>query len=111
MITWSIVLFTVAALLGLFVLYKVLRGHSIPRPAVLSHGFFALLAFILLLIFAVNNPDRGPWISFGFFAVIVAAGVYMFAQDMAKRKIPKWIALIHASLAVIAIFLLIAFAI
>lgn len=111
MITWSIVLFTTAALLGLFVLYKVLRGHKAPKSVVLSHGFFALLAFLLLLVFAVNNPDGGPWISFGFFAAIVAAGVYMFAQDMSKGRVPKWIALIHASLAVIAILLLIAFAI
>ncbi|GGI82399.1 hypothetical protein [Legionella impletisoli] len=47
----SIILFILAALGGIMMLYKDLSGHSIPKAMAIGHGITAIIAFCLLLIF------------------------------------------------------------
>jgi hypothetical protein len=47
----SIILFALAAMGGLMLIYKDLTGHPVPKALALGHGITAIVAFIFLLKF------------------------------------------------------------
>ena len=53
----SIILFAMAAAGGVVMLGRDLTGKPIPRWLAIGHGVIAITGFILLLIFAINNPE------------------------------------------------------
>jgi hypothetical protein len=52
--TESIVLFVLAALGGLFMVFRDLTGKPIPKFLAVGHGLLAVTGFIFLLIFAFS---------------------------------------------------------
>jgi glucan phosphoethanolaminetransferase (alkaline phosphatase superfamily) len=48
----SVVLFTIAAIAGIVMVYKDLTGKKIPKVLAIAHGIIAIIGFVFLLIFA-----------------------------------------------------------
>jgi drug/metabolite transporter superfamily protein YnfA len=111
MIYLAIILFTLAALLGLTILVKWLTKKAASRAVVYSHGIAAAAGLLLLVIFAVRNPANFPRISLALFLVAAIAGFYMFSLDLKKKAHPMIIAFAHALVAVCGFVLLLLFAI
>ena len=49
----SIIIFILAAMGGLILIYRDLTGKSLPKWMALGHGVAAIIAFIFLIIFAL----------------------------------------------------------
>ena len=48
----SVIIFTIAALGGLVLIYRDLTGKTIPKWLGITHGLTAILGFVLLILFA-----------------------------------------------------------
>ena len=100
MLYLTIGLFALSAVLGVAILIKWLTKKDAPRGVVYSHGIFAATALVLLIVFAVQNPQNFPKASIILFALSALGGFYMFFNDLKGKASPLAIAFIHALLAV-----------
>lgn len=111
MLVVSIIIFAIAAIFGLLNLIAILSSKQTSKPVVYTHGLFAAIALILLIIFTVNAAGSSPILSLILFIIVAIVGFILFARDLSKKPGPKAIALIHGIVAVIAFIILIIFAI
>ena len=111
MLVASIIIFALAAVFGLLNLIAILSNRQTSKPVVYSHGLFAAIALILLIIFTVNAVGSSPVLSLVLFIIVAVVGFFLFARDLSNKPGPKAIALIHGLVAVIAFIILIIFAI
>ena len=95
-----IALFALAAILGVTILVNWLNKKDAPRGVVYTHGIFAAIALVLLIVFVVNNKDNAPVTSLVLFVLAALGGIYMFLRDINKKNSPIGIAVLHALLAV-----------
>lgn len=51
---FSIVVFVIAALGGLVMIYRDLTGKTVPKWLAILHGITAIIGFVLLIIFTVS---------------------------------------------------------
>lgn len=105
-----IVLFAIAAVFGLTLIIPVLQGKTPSRAFVFIHGGLAAVALILLIVRYVNEAEAVPVISLVLFVVAALGGFVLFGNDLQKKPIPKALAVVHASAAVVA-FLILLFAV
>lgn len=105
-----IVLFAVAAVFGLTLIIPVLQGKTPTRAFVFIHGGIAAVALIMLIVRYVNEAEAVPIVSLILFVVAALGGFVLFSRDLQKQPIPKGLAVVHASAAVIA-FLILLFAV
>jgi hypothetical protein len=96
----TIVLFALAAIVGFVILKNWLTSAQTSRTVIYLHGIFAALGLILLIVFALQNPDNYPKVSIILFVIGAIGGFYMFAEDLKKRFSPMWLAIVHALLGV-----------
>ncbi len=101
-----IALFAVAAVVGLTMLFKILKGENPPRMSAIIHGALAAIALVLLILEFI---DGGTELGAALIVLVIAAlgGFFLFFKDLGGKQIPKSVALIHASAAVIGVLLLI----
>jgi len=105
-----IILFALAAIFGVLILLKVLKGKETPKPAVFIHGGLAAVALVLLIIYAMGDMSNAPIISLSLFVIAALGGFILFVRDMTKKKLPIPLALVHAGAAVVAFVLLLVYA-
>jgi hypothetical protein len=110
MIYTAIVLFILAAIFGITILIKWLTNKNASRSVVYSHGIVAVAALIVLIVFAIQNPEHFPKASLILFSIGALGGFYMFVLDLKKKESPMSIAFIHALLAVGGLTMLLIFA-
>ncbi len=110
MLITSIVLFGLAAVLGVTILIPLLTGKPIIRPVAVVHGIFAATALIILIIFSINYSDNSNISSIILFIFAAIGGFILFVRDLSKKPGPKALALVHAAVAVIAFLILVVFA-
>lgn len=110
MVTVSIILFAIAAVLGLIIIAAILQDKKTPKAAVYAHGLVAATALIILIIFAFQHKDNVPMMSILLFVVAALGGFVLFGRDIAQKAGPKWLALLHALLAVAGFLSLLVFA-
>ena len=99
MIYTAIALFSLAALLGMFLLGFVLKGKETPKAVVFTHGPLAAAGLVLLIIYAIDRSP-GPLESIVLFSMAAAGGVVMLYRDITGKGIPKWLAIVHGLLAI-----------
>ena len=109
MIYLSIALFAVAAVGGLFLFKALLKKEPTPKPVVYAHGAAAATALILLIVYAVQNPERYPMVSIILFVVAALGGSFLFFRDMKGTPGPVGLAAVHALAAVTGFVLLLLF--
>ena len=100
MIYLVIVLFALSAVLGLAILIKWLTKKDASKGVIYSHGIVAAIALVLLIVYAINNPNNFPKVSIILFVIAALGGFYMFFNDLKKKTSPLAVAFIHALLAV-----------
>lgn len=108
MIVSAVVLFSLAALLGIFLLSFVLRGKQTPKAVTFTHGPLAAIGLVLLVIYAFQH-DPAPTGSLLLFIIAAAGGFVLIALDLTRKAVPKWLALAHGLIAVTALILLLRF--
>jgi len=110
MINLAIALFAVSAALGLTILIKWLTKKDASRGVIYSHGIVAATALVILVVFAIQNPDNFPSISIALFVISALGGFFMFFRDLQKKASPLAIAFVHALLAISGFVALLLFA-
>lgn len=109
MLISAIILFALAAVLGLYLLSYVLRNKNTPKGLAFTHGPLAVLGLIVLLIYAfVHRP--APIISIMLFVFAVLGGLVLIYRDITGKSVPKWMAMVHGAMAIIALVFLVLFA-
>src|SRR5512140_1435933 len=92
----SLVLFLVGAIFGIIVWTAIFKNRPTPKPAVYIHGLIVVIAFIILLIFAgTAAAGTAPVAAIVLFAIAAVGGLILFSQDMSKKTIPRWLAILH----------------
>jgi len=108
-----IISFAIAASIGLTMIIKVFNNKKPKREVAISHGMFAITSLVFLILESIKNQDSSV-ISLIFFLVAGVAGFFMFYKDFFDKNrdvvasaVPKPVAIIHASAAVIGFVLLV----
>ena len=96
----TIVLFALAAIVGIIILKNWLTKENTSRAVVFTHGIFAAVGLIMLIVYALQNPTNYPKASIILFVIGAIGGFYMFAEDLQKKYSPIWLAIVHALLGV-----------
>lgn len=106
MLITTIILFALAAVLGLILITKIFRDKETPKAVVYSHGAAAAIALVLLIIAYINQG--GTWLMTSLLVFVVAAlgGFVLFGRDISKKSIPQSLAVVHALAAVAGFILL-----
>lgn len=105
-----IVIFAVAAVIGLTMALAAFKGKFPPVPSAVLHGVFAATGLVLLLVavFAKGAAGAALW-ALGFFLVAALGGFGLALGFHARKKpLPKGFVAGHALLAVIGFLLLLA---
>ena len=110
MIYAAIAFFAVAAIFGLINLKNLLAKTEIPKAVVYSHGLFAAIGLVILIVYAIQSPAHYPMVSIILFGTAALGGFYMFFRDLSKKGISLGIAVIHGLLAVAGFVMLLLFA-
>jgi len=109
MIILTITLFSLAAILGLVLLTRLLSKKPLNRPVVYAHGLLAATGLVMLIYYSIQNSDHYPKFSIIIFVIAALGGFVLFINDFRKKPGPVFLAIIHAAAAVIAFLLLIVF--
>ncbi len=102
-------LFSLAALIGIYLLALVIQNKETPKFVSFIHGGFAATALVMLIVYASHN---GPGLmeSIVLFVMAALGGVVLIYKDLSKMPLPKWLAVLHGLLAVSGFIFLIVFA-
>jgi hypothetical protein len=109
MLISAIVLFSLAMLLGIFLLTFVLRGKHTPKAVAFTHGPLAAAGLVLLIAYAFQHRPA-PIESLLLFAVAALGGFVLIAIDLTRTSVPKWMAVLHGLIALTGLVLLLRFA-
>lgn len=103
---FSIALFALGAIIGMYLLTLVLQKKETPKFVALIHGAFVVIALILLIIYNSQNP--GLIEAIVLFVVAALGGLILITRDLTGKPLPKWLAIGHGLIAVAGfIFLLV----
>lgn len=102
MLIFSIILFAVAAVLGLTVAIALLRKKETSKPVALAHGALGAAGLVLLLLHALAHPQRMLTIAVGLFVVAALGGFVLLANDLRRKPGPVYLIVVHAVVAVVA---------
>lgn len=108
MIIVSLILFLIAALLGVYLLTYVLQGKETPKGITFTHGPMAAIALLLLIIYAFMHQPA-PWLSVVIFILAALGGFVLFYRDLTGKSLPMGLALGHGLLAIIGFVSLLIF--
>ena len=103
----SIILFALAALLGLHSLIKILHNQPMSKSINFVHGLSATTALLFLIIFAIEKNRSDLTLIVVLFLATAIAGVVLVFRDMRGRSTPKRIILLQGVLAVSAFLTLV----
>lgn len=102
-----IIIFVLAALGGSYLLTNILMEKETPKGIAIIHGLAALTGLVLLIFYSVYYESY--WTSVVIFLLAASGGLYIFTQKIHGKKIPKFLALGHGTVALIAILSLVLF--
>ena len=106
----SIAIFALAAVFGITILAKWLSKKDVSRGVIYTHGLFAAVGLVLLIVYAMDNRDNYPNIALILLVIAALGGFYMFFRDLQNKMSPYSIAFVHALLAVAGFVSLLFFA-
>lgn len=95
-----IILFALAAVFGLIILKNWLTAQNTAKGTVYTHGVFAALGLVLLIVYYFQNEAKTLRTSIVLFLIAAIAGFYMFFRDLKGKMSPTWLAIVHGLVAV-----------
>jgi hypothetical protein len=108
MFNYAVLLFAVAAVIGLYMAVQHFRGRT-PPPAGLAilHGLLAVSGVVVLLLGVLETGFGTPhtW-ALVLFGVAALGGLYLVSHHMRQKPLPNGVIIIHALVAVIAFLVL-----
>lgn len=108
MLILAIILFALAALLGMYLLSFVLQNKNTPKGIAFIHGPLAAAGLVLLIIYAFYHSPS-PIISIILFVLAALGGFLLIYRDITGKSIPSWLAIGHGTLAVVGFVFLLVF--
>lgn len=105
----AIGLFATAALIGLYMLSRVLQKKQVPKGAAITHGLLAGTALVLLIVDMIKTGADTVQIVV-LFIITAFGGIVLFARDITGQSIPKSLAIVHGLLAVSGFIFLLVYA-
>ncbi|HEY7986611.1 MAG TPA: hypothetical protein VIE17_06790 [Methylophilaceae bacterium] len=101
MLTYSVIIFAIAAIGGLILASKVLTGHLAPWALSIIHALLGATGLILLAVAATSGTPNGR-VTAALAILVIAAlgGFYLASYHLRKKIAPKGVVLIHAGVAV-----------
>jgi hypothetical protein len=106
----SVAVFALAAVFGVLILAKWLSKKDVSRGVIYTHGLFAAVGLVILVVYALQNRDNYPNVALILFIIAALGGFYMFFRDLQNKMSPYSIAFLHALLAVAGFVSLLLFA-
>ena len=106
MLIAAIVLFAIAAIFGLMNLMAILNTKDTSKGVVYTHGLFAALGLVLLIVYASSDGARNVTSSLALFVIAALGGFLLFGRDLMKKAGPKWLAVVHGLIAVAGFLML-----
>lgn len=100
--------FLLAVVLGLYLLSLVLRSKKIPKAVAMTHGFFAAIGLILLVVYPFYYKPA-PMTSMILFIFAALGGLTMMYKGITGKPVPAWMALGHGTVAIIGVATLVVF--
>ena len=103
----ALILFGVAALGGLLLVYLRVTGKPLPLPLALVHGAVAATGLVLLAIavFGAGAHEQAR-LALGLFVVAALGGFVLFSFHLRKKQLPMGIIMVHALVAIAAFLIL-----
>ena len=103
----AVLVFAVAAVLGVALAVNHFRARPRPLGLVLAHGGFGALGLVVLIVLGTGGSIAGNWtVPLAIFLVAAVGGFILFAIDLKKKQMPSALVVIHALAAVTAFLLL-----
>ena len=110
-LTWiTILVFAVAAVIGLTMALDVFKGQNPKTASAVLHGLFAATGLVLLIVAVCVKGAVGPakW-ALILFLIAALGGFYLALGFHARKKqVPANVVVVHASVAVIGFLILLA---
>lgn len=107
MLITALVIFVLAALLGLTVAVQILKKRETSKAVAIAHGLFGAAGLVTLLLYALKNPHRLLTTAIVLLVVAALGGAIVFANDLRKKPGPVGLVVIHAVVAVVAVVLVV----
>jgi hypothetical protein len=103
----ALILFGVAAVGGLVLVYLRVTNKPLPLPLALVHGALAATGLVLLAIAALGagGPQQAQ-LALGLFVVAALGGFVLFSFQLRKKQLPMGIVMVHALVAIAAFLIL-----
>jgi hypothetical protein len=92
-------LFSLGAILGIYLISFVLRNKETPKAVAFIHGAFVAVALIMLILYVSKN-EHGPTESVVLFILAALGGFVLIYRDLTGKTLPKWLAITHGLVAV-----------
>lgn len=105
MLTLIIVVFLIAAILGMLLISYLLRNKNTPKGLAIIHGSIAAFGILLLICYLLFY-STSPYLSLIFFIIAAIGGFTLMYRDITGKTLPKWLAIGHGTIAVIGFLLL-----
>ncbi len=96
MITYSIVIFVIAGVLGIGLFLQIMLNKEVSKMIIFIHLLCAIVGMVLLTFLFMNNPHDLYWI-LGLFWVVAILGISNLAVYSNKGKPSKWMAFFHGA--------------
>lgn len=108
----ALVLFVLAAGLGLVVAVQLFRRRPTSKAVALVHGAVGAAGLIALILHAAKNPTRLLTTAIVLLVVAALGGIVLFANDLRGKAGPVGLVIVHALIAIgaVAVVLVAAFA-
>jgi hypothetical protein len=111
MLITTLVIFALAAVLGLTVAVQILKRRPTSKAVALTHGAFGAAGLVLLIIQAAKTPQRLLTTAIVLFVVAALGGAVVFVNDLRNKPGPVGLVVVHALVAVAAVVLVLLVAI
>lgn len=98
------ILFSLAILLGIYLLRLGLLKKHIPKGLTFIHGPLGVMGFIMLLVYSINN--KPPLLSLLLLFITSGIGAVIVFRDITGKTFPNWLAILHGLLAILGVMLL-----
>ena len=100
--------FILAVMLGAYLLSLVFRRKTIPKAVAMTHGLFAAIGLVLLVIYPFYHTPS-PMVSLIVLIFVAMGGIMMAYKSVSGKSVPVWLALGHGVAAIIGVVALVAF--
>lgn len=107
MLITAIVLFVIAALLGLTVAVQLFRRRPTSKGVAVAHGLVAAAGLVVVLIEALRSPQRFLTTAIVLLVIAALGGAVLFVNDLRAKPGPLALIVIHALVALAAVVLVI----